>query len=640
MEEVDHIIIHSLKSIDCDIDDDIVSLKQFNTELIVSTIVSCIKFINNEIDLPNTLPPGMSARFRMGASLANCIQDIGYRGDLGYQTFLYSNESEIRKIFMFLVEKLPKDSSQAAEEPLGSSVLLQRAISAVISRQMQSPWTPPYLKNKGVTWRGKPPTWQREGACNMHNFHAVHLTAPEGVADLNKKIPKELRAYYNQSLPFVTKQTLRHFDTAPSVIEQNSSEVVAHQEWETEWNQSGLASRLSQQEFRAKKKQKIQRMISDRLRQDAQRREGARETDMLRDLQQVISSISNRAKLGAKTKGSRFAHTEKLMFGKDEEKTMAQIGGEVPTKDTEEEQKQKREEEIESLRGELGELASRLEQLDTENRKFAASHQQMQDAISTETRTMDDKEQAYRVKKRTLDLLPDAENNIAKLQELVDNSGKKLILLASKWEQHRAPLIDQYRELRDLNSKKESEAQKKLEEIKAFRARMKEFADDTRHKEELHKQLQSEYERMTKDVNRSAYTRKIMEIVGNIKKQKQEIDKVLVDTREIQKEINSLSGKIDRTFIVTDELIFKDAKKDEAVKKAYRFLAALHENCDHLIKTVEETGVIMREIRDLEDQIENESKNKVLANLEKITADFQQMKKENSTMIARIKQQS
>ncbi|XP_067664009.1 coiled-coil domain-containing protein 22 homolog [Haliotis asinina] len=640
MEEVDNIIIHSLKSIDCDIDDDIVSLKQFNTELIVSTIVSCIKFINNEIDLPNTLPPGMSARFRMGASLANCIQDLGYRGDLGYQTFLYSNESEIRKIFMFLVEKLPKDTLQTAEEPLGSSVLLQRAISAVISRQMQSPWTPPYLKNKGVTWRGKPPAWQREGACCMHNFHASHLTAPEGIADLSKKVSKELRAYYTQNLPFVTKQTLHHFDTAPSVIEQNSCEVVAHQEWETEWNQSGLASRLSQQEFRAKKKMKIQRMISDRLRQDAQRREGARETDMLRDLQQVISSISNRAKSGVKTKGSRFAHTEKLMFGKDEEKTMAQIGGEVPTKDTEEEQKQKREEEVESLRAELGELASRLEQLDTENRKFAASQQQMQDAISTETRKMDDKEQAYRVKKRTLDLLPDAENNIAKLQELVDNSGRKLILLANKWEEHRAPLIDQYRELRDLNSKKESEAQKKLEEIKAFRARMKEVADDTRHKEELHKQLQSEYERMTKDVNRSAYTRKIMEIVGNIKKQKQEIDKVLVDTREIQKEINSLSGKIDRTFIVTDELIFKDAKRDEAVKKAYRFLAALHENCDHLIKTVEETGVIMREIRDLEDQIENESKNKVLANLEKITADFQQMKKENSAMIAKIKQQA
>ena len=31
---------------------------------------------------------------------------------------------------------------------------------------------------------------------------------------------------------------------------------------------------------------------------------------------------------------------------------------------------------------------------------------------------------------------------------------------------------------------------------------------------------------MTKDVNRSAYTKRIMEIVANIKKQKKEIDKV------------------------------------------------------------------------------------------------------------------
>ncbi|KAI8798464.1 coiled-coil domain-containing protein 22, partial [Biomphalaria glabrata] len=161
--------------------------------------------------------------------------------------------------------------------------------------------------------------------------------------------------------------------------------------------------------------------------------------------------------------------------------------------------------------------------------------------------------------------------------QLVETSSQRLINLSKQWEAHRGPLIQQYNELSQLNSKRESEAEKKLEEIKLFRNKMKEVADDARRKEELHKQLVSEYERMTKDVNRSAYTRKILEIVANIKKQKQEIDKILVDTKSIQKEINSLTGKLDRTFTVTDELIFRDAKKDEAVKKAYRFLAALHE---------------------------------------------------------------
>ena len=57
----------------------------------------------------------------------------------------------------------------------------------------------------------------------------------------------ELRSYYQSSLPFVTSQTLHHSDTAPSVLENNAIDVTAQQEWETEWNQAGLASRLSEQ---------------------------------------------------------------------------------------------------------------------------------------------------------------------------------------------------------------------------------------------------------------------------------------------------------------------------------------------------------------------------------------------------------
>ena len=45
------------------------------------------------------------------------LQEVGYRGEIGYQTFLYSNEADIRKLFMFLVENLPKESSESASEP-------------------------------------------------------------------------------------------------------------------------------------------------------------------------------------------------------------------------------------------------------------------------------------------------------------------------------------------------------------------------------------------------------------------------------------------------------------------------------------------------------------------------------------------
>ena len=59
------------------------------------------------------------------------------------------------------------------------------------------------------------------------------------------------------------------------------------------------------------------------------------------------------------------------------------------------------------------------------------------------------------------------------------------------------------------------------------------------------------------EVTRSEYTDRITEIVKSINKQKFEISKVLIDTRVLQKDINTLGDKLSRTFAVTDELIFK-----------------------------------------------------------------------------------
>lgn len=41
----------------------------------------------------------------------NCIQQSnGYKGDIGYQTFLSINETETRKLLNFLIEKVPREA--------------------------------------------------------------------------------------------------------------------------------------------------------------------------------------------------------------------------------------------------------------------------------------------------------------------------------------------------------------------------------------------------------------------------------------------------------------------------------------------------------------------------------------------------
>lgn len=48
------------------------------------------------------------------------FQALGYNGEVGYQTFLYSNAGDIRRIFMFLIEKLPREAEKVSVEPDGN----------------------------------------------------------------------------------------------------------------------------------------------------------------------------------------------------------------------------------------------------------------------------------------------------------------------------------------------------------------------------------------------------------------------------------------------------------------------------------------------------------------------------------------
>jgi len=128
-----------------DIGEDVDSLKQFSTEMVVEATSRCVEAIQPGSDLPSRLPPSMSARIQIGTNIAQCctvstisllkfplnsyheicvlipqiFQNLGYTGEVGYHTFLYSNESELRKVLMFLIERLPKESENVVHEPTG-----------------------------------------------------------------------------------------------------------------------------------------------------------------------------------------------------------------------------------------------------------------------------------------------------------------------------------------------------------------------------------------------------------------------------------------------------------------------------------------------------------------------------------------
>uniref|UniRef100_A0A6Q2Z0X8 Coiled-coil domain-containing protein 22 n=1 Tax=Esox lucius TaxID=8010 RepID=A0A6Q2Z0X8_ESOLU len=557
MEEVDKILIHSLRQTGTDVGKDVQSVKHFTSELIVEAVVRCLRVIDSALGsgLSPSLPPGMSARFRVGMSLAQACQDLGYKGEIGYQTFLYSNEPEIRSLLMFLVEKLPKESADSMDQPAGKLALLRKSIAAQIKAQLSVPWLPPTCR-----------------------------------------------------LPHLSKTQV-----CPASYE-----------------------------YRSRKRARLQKRIEEQLRTATQPRPdtlGAPRSGS--DLTELLQAFGGSTVAGdILTKGTRFTHTEKFTFTQPEKaaQQMAVAAISLPSSHQSEEDLQaQQQEELALLQRQLQQLSLSIEEVHCNN---TLSHVcvQVSDELKQKELSNVEKEDSVRVKKQTIDLLPDAENNLAKLQALVEGSAKRVVNLAAQWENHRAPLIDEHRRLKTLCSNREIESSRKLSEIKELHIKIRQSAEEAKKKEGLYKQLITEFENLPKDVSRSAYTARILEIVGNIRKQKEEITKILSDTKELQKEINSLTGKLDRTFAVTDELVFKDAKKDESVRKSYKYLAALHENCTQLIQTIEDTGTIMREIRDLEEQIETENGKKTASNLEKILEDYKAIRQENSVLVAKIRE--
>lgn len=149
MEEVDGIILQSLREIGCNIDED-VKLKTLTPEEIFKCLGKLCKCIRPEIEIVNHLPAQMAQRFAAASQLVDCCKSLGFAGDLGYQTILYSNPIELRRIFMWLIEHIPKseDKTDAFHETGDTSKgkAIETEILRKIAVDLKRPWVLEFLQ--------------------------------------------------------------------------------------------------------------------------------------------------------------------------------------------------------------------------------------------------------------------------------------------------------------------------------------------------------------------------------------------------------------------------------------------------------------------------------------------------------------
>jgi len=618
MDEVDNIILYYLRSVGCDIGHDVHGLKQFTTSMFVEAAARCIRAIDLSVDVHYRLPPSMAAQFRVGANIAAAVQNIGYRGDIGYHTFMYLNEKDIRRILLFLVDRLPKEQSELKTNSSGEMGILQKNIGEKVSGFSSTVWIPEFCKVQNQYGFSR-------------KFSSFQLCMPHDVMHLRLTSSTEQISFIGTSLPYISMQPFCACDVSAAILETNSVQYKAHHCHYSDLDQQGLSSALSMKEPSAKKKSLLKQRIITKL--------GILGDHSNQDTFVSLEELASwhRDRNGSHcVKQSRFVHVQRQHFTQTSDSILSGNVNKSSHEDISDKDHKQSEKEHDSIKVFSLELASKTEHIVAETRNIVLGIQQISEQLAELSNSTEEKDKSKTIMRQAVNLLPDANANTTKLEDMIDVNSKRLLALSRQWEKHRSLLMQQFREAMHMSNKEQLTKERHMDELMWQQAKLKDLVIEAREKDAVYKQLLSEFENMVKEVNRSAYTQRIMEIVVNIRKQNQDIDKVLQDAKAIQKEINFLSGKLDRIFTVTDEIIFKDAKKDDSVRKAYKYLASLHENWSALIKTVEDTGTILKQIRDLDDQMEADDRNKILENLQQISSDYQNMLAENNALMSKL----
>jgi hypothetical protein len=311
--------------------------------------------------------------------------------------------------------------------------------------------------------------------------------------------------------------------------------------------------------------------------------------------------------------------------------------------ETEEELVERRAEEVSSLEQVMSELLAEAARLAADAEAAREAADELAGRRGAEEAELAQARADLALKRKTHELLPEADFHIKRLKQESGERGAKLVALAEKYERVRGPLVARYRALLAQAGDLHRRNAQRLERVRATRALSDNLAASVADADERYRSLVDKYKSLPKEARRGAYTRRILDIVRQLKKQKVEIDKVLLSIRDLQKEINTISGTLRRTFAVAQDTVFADARGSEAGARAteaavriYRQLALLSDDFEQLGRTIEEAGQTRNAALSLESKIQSLQQRTEAYDLEQMSADLAQISGENETLAKKV----
>ena len=470
-----------------DLDTDINSLNQIDNHDLVNAFIKCVSLIDpgsiSNSKFSRTM--NIADKYRIASDLANAIKVLGYKAEIGYQTFLYFNEKESRRLFLFLFEKLSK---QRQDEPKHVTKSLLNRLKAV-----EIDFSKVRSNDERLRWR------------------------TDGIEYLNYFMKNELNdcVQFNNPSLFLEWNTLNSNANSKlfSNFYQNSKLVLNKQSIDLDFR-----NRKSADNSPSKQTNEDRNRVLNK---------GLAKSD---DSDEQIAKLNEQLK---------------------------QLGEQLESNERQ-------------LKVKEAALKARKDQLDVLNSKFNEKKFELDKVKYSDKSNEELKE------------------GIVRMNDELSETNQKWQLFNLKYDESVNELKEKTRSIITKFNEINEEIQLTKSQIELSNLKLKKIDEQT---VELEQSLDED-----NDLDRKFYTKRIFEIINNVKKQEQDIDKILVDIRNLQREINQLTGKVTRTYTVVEETVFKHSNLTDYSKTCYKLISELDATYDKLINEIESCGQTKREI--------------------------------------------
>eukprot|EP01059_Diplonema_ambulator_P036671 TRINITY_DN9244_c2_g1_i1.p1 TRINITY_DN9244_c2_g1~~TRINITY_DN9244_c2_g1_i1.p1 ORF type:complete len:659 (+),score=277.63 TRINITY_DN9244_c2_g1_i1:41-1978(+) len=636
MSEVDELILLQLKGIEVDLGS-AKGVTDFDAALFYKSAFKCCELISRELiqGKPESLPTGMSQRFKATSDLASAVISAGYGGELTFNQFMYPTPGDMRSVLSWLCQNLPSrdhGTAQKGDAGLGGADLAAHSWEMLENHQRlferhqadresvyKFVWPP--LRGEYA----KPPARQTAYYTTLHPF-----ATPMSDAEAD---------WCSRNLQFTSRQVYDRCDLYTSVLAYNGITVAKEKQEELEWETTGKHTGLSKKEYKKKKKETMSAKLTASSACTA-RYEGKFSTlDKDSSAEPLVKGTKSRFMKEKEFGTEAMANETELTESEETQLAAAQTQHEL-----QKEQKKNEEKAIKKQLKQTTETIQKLMEEAVEAEEELKRLKQLKESdagkIIELTEDGDALEEMFNVYQSALELCDDPDNN-NKLQEKMDSATTEYDTLEQEWKAKEKKMKVKYELLKAEFEKANSKLQALYDEIDENKLKMKELRVSSKKKEEQIVQMQTELEKLPKDVDREHYLQRIMDIIKNIGKQQDEVEKITDQSKETIVTIAELEEGLTKAFQVVDEKCYNEVKQDAANKHGravYRQLIALREAFDGLISGVEQQGVIKQSTYEYEEKIDKQKNRNEGLNTEQVNADLENIRAENEAAAARLKE--